>query len=194
MITSCLLASITQLSIGLGPICTTCCQSLEYLNLMLLVKWWKICISTTGRLEARKTWPPGLLTWDEYLICKSYWYFKKIQIPVWRRFHAEGTRVSDGRGKLKIQPVLLLPNKPLYQKELILLFVWGRHTLSEECGAGTTRWNHLQLEKGRGLSPQQINNTIPPGTTHADEMMYMFNFNLPIVLCPLDEFICEYKI
>ena len=24
-------------------------------------------------------------------------------------------------------------------------------------------------------------------------MMYMFNFALPLILCPLDEFICEYK-
>ena len=29
------------------------------------------------------------------------------------------------------------------------------------------------------------------GTTHGDEMMYMFNVPLPIVLCPLDEFFCE---
>ena len=30
-----------------------------------------------------------------------------------------------------------------------------------------------------------------PGTTHGDEMMYMFNVPLPIVLCPLDVFFCE---
>ena len=32
---------------------------------------------------------------------------------------------------------------------------------------------------------------IHTGTTHADDLMYMFNAPYPIILCPKDEFFCK---
>ena len=83
-----------------------------------------------------------------------------IFYPVWRRLHAQGSRVPDGAGELQVQRLFLLPNRPRLQEELLQHIHTGVRGPVHEAG-GTSRHvsnllvNTLDIVYGVPICPKE---------------------------------------